>query len=99
MKELQNWRALIEKEEGVFENALPLPGCLVEGEIDGIKTTILNAYFDFTNSTVEASNGDEEELQTYKLGQANREYMRILNQFIEYSKTMENNKNENEIGE
>lgn len=97
MKELQNWRALVEKEEGVFENALPLPGCLVEGEVEGIKTTILNAYFDFTNSTVKASNEEKEDFKTYKLGQANREYMRILNEFIEYSKMLE--KKESEIGE
>lgn len=92
MKEIEDWQALIKKEnEEKYEMALPLPGCFLAGRIDGIVKVIKANSIDFSNSTVVSEN------ELYKLGKAKEEYLKMLNEYMEYSKQNNHNIEEPEL--
>lgn len=81
MKEIKNWKALIKDEQGNEEIGILLPGCIIEGEVEGKYIEIETIDVDITNLTVTSTKNE-----LYLLSYVNKEYINILNKCIEIEK-------------
>jgi hypothetical protein len=84
MKEIKNWEAkvLVEGEEKI---ALPLPGCIILGELDGEPVRKTAQDIDMTKLMMIA----QEDGHRYRLEGTRQDYVTLLNTYIEFSKTKE----------
>ena len=78
MKEIKDWEAVIKNEEGVEKIALPLPGCVIKGHVEGNGIEVQTEDVDISNLTVRDSAQEE-----YLLSGANREYLSKIDRCIE----------------
>ena len=81
MKEIKNWRAILIKDGKEFI-AIPLPGCIIEGDLDNEEIKIEALDIDLTALTVITKNNEK-----YRLSGARQDYLTTLNQFIEIGKS------------
>lgn len=81
MKEVKNWRAIL-IEEGKIVTAIPLPGCIIEGEVEDEEKKFLTLDIDLSALTFITPN-----YQKYRLSGARQDYLTTLNQFIEIGKS------------
>lgn len=81
MKEVKNWRAIL-IEEGKIVTAIPLPGCIIEGEFEDEEKKFLTLDVDLSALTFTTPN-----YQKYRLSGARQDYLTTLNQFIEIGKS------------
>ena len=79
MKEIKNWEALILK-DGKKVTAIPLPGCIIKGELEGEEIEINATDINITSLTVFAGE------QKYRLSGARPSYLGILDNYIEIGK-------------
>lgn len=84
MKTIENWE-VIEIIDGVEKIAIPLPGCKIRGEIDGVLSTIETSDVNLTRLIVTDTRGEK-----YILAGAREEYKNLLNSAIELSKEEQN---------
>lgn len=78
MKEIKNWEAVIQNEEGDEQIAIPLPGCIIKGQIEESGIKVQTKDVDMSNSIVVGL--DEQE---YLLAGANKEYLKNIAACIE----------------
>ena len=84
MKTIDDWEALIKNKEQ-YEAGILIPGCYISGKIDGVTTMIETSYIDLSSLTaMDTSN------KYYQLGNAKRSYLKLLTEYIEYSKQNQN---------
>ena len=81
MKEIKNWEAIIEDENGKEEIAILLPGCIVKGELEEQLVKIKTIDIDISNLVVTGIDGEN-----YLLVNVNRTYLNNLNKCIEIGK-------------
>lgn len=81
MKEIKNWEALIEDENGNESIAILLPGCIIKGELEGELVKIQTIDVDISNLIITAIDGEN-----YILVNANRTYLNNLNKCIQIGK-------------
>ena len=80
MKEIINWEAVLKDDEkGKEKIALPLPGCIIKGDIEGKMVAIEVMDIDTSNLVIIAPNG----LQ-YLLSGASRNYLKNLEICIQF---------------
>lgn len=92
MKEIKNWEALVLK-DGKYQNALPLPGCYISGELDGNEIIVQTINIDFGKLIIEDTNNI-----LYLLDGARPSYLELLEDLIEFSKGRNSNQiKDNEI--
>ena len=84
MQEIKNWEAKI-MIGGVELVGLPLPGCIIEGELEGKKVQKVALDIDMTKLIILA----RDDKKRYLLTGARQSYTELLNQYIEISKTKE----------
>lgn len=77
---IDNWEAVIDN-GGDEQIAIPLPGCIIKGEIEGVDIKILTKDVDISNSVIEGIDG-----QKFRLSEACREYLVKIAKCIEYAK-------------
>lgn len=85
MKEVKNWEAII-IEQGKDAIAIPLPGCIIKGEIDGEEVRIKAEDINLSTLTIVGSDNEK-----YRLSGAREEYLGKLNNFIEIGKNKDIN--------
>lgn len=81
MKEIKNWEALIEDENGNESIAILLPGCIIKGELEGELVKIQTIDIDISNLIITAI-----DWENYLLSNPNRTYLNNLNKCIEIGK-------------
>ena len=81
MKEIKNWEAIIEDDNGNEEIAILLPGCVIKGELEGMLVKIKTIDIDISNLIITDINGEN-----YLLYNASRTYLNNLNKCIEIGK-------------
>lgn len=84
MKEIKDWEAKVII-NGVEQVGLPLPGCFIEGEIEGERVKKEALDIDMTKLIMIA----KDDGKRYRLAGARQSYTELLNQYIEISKTKE----------
>lgn len=85
MKEIDNWEALVKKSDEKYETALPIPGCYISGDINGESQIIETSYIDLSSLTAMDTLNEY-----YQLKEAKHSYLKMLEEYIEYSKQNEN---------
>lgn len=78
MKEIKDWETVIKDENGEEKMALPLPGCVVKGKVDGNVVEVSAQDIDISNLTV-----IDGENQEYMLAGASQQYLDKINICIE----------------
>ena len=81
MKEIKNWEAIIEDENGIEEIAILLPGCIIKGELEEELVKIQTIDIDISNLIITDINGEN-----YLLYNASRTYLNNLNKCIQIGK-------------
>ena len=81
MKEIKNWEAIIEDENGEEDIGILLPGCIIKGELDDNMVKIQTIDVDISNLIVTATDGEN-----YLLSNPSRTYLNTLNKCIEIGK-------------
>ena len=81
MKEIKNWEAIIEDENGNEEIAILLPGCIIKGELNEETVKIQTIDVDISRLIMTDINGEN-----YLLVDANKIYLNNLNKCIQIGK-------------
>lgn len=81
MKEIKNWEAIIEDEDGNESIAILLPGCIIKGELEGKLVRVQTIDVDISDLIITSTIGEE-----YLLYNASRTYLNNLNKCIEIGK-------------
>ena len=81
MKEIENWEAVIKNEYGNEQIALPLPGCIIKGQIKENDIKVETKDVDMSNLIIL-----DIDKQEYLLVGASREYLEKISSCIEYGK-------------
>lgn len=79
MKTIENWE-VVEIIDGIEKVAIPLPGCIIKGEIDGELFNIETSDIDMSRLTIVDTKGEK-----YFLGGARAQYKNLLNDVMEYA--------------
>lgn len=81
MKEIKNWEALTEDENGSEEIAILLPGCIIKGELEGKLVKIQTIDVDISNLIITGTDGED-----YLLFNASKIYLNNIAKCIEIGK-------------
>ena len=81
MKEIKNWEAIIETEDGKEEIAILLPGCIIKGELNEELVKIKTIDIDISNLIITDIKGEN-----YLLYNISKTYLNNLNKCIEIGK-------------
>ena len=81
MKEIKNWEAIIEDENGNESIAILLPGCIIKGELERKSIKIQTIDVDISNLIITSTTGEE-----YLLYNASKIYLNNIAKCMEIGK-------------